>query len=832
MRNVKSTNSERFIYMNFNKLQFIFFFSFLVVCFILFTGCSGKAGLKKADQAFSEYKYNKALKLYKKCQRKINDKQKKNYVVWQMAECCRYKGDYQNLPSSYNTLIRNGYDTVHPEIHLYYGNYFLQANRLDKAEKSFQTFIEKDTADPRGSVALQKVILAQEYEINPGKYDVNREKTINSTFDDYSPTYSNAAGNELIFTSDRGESTGKENDEWTGNKFSDLFITRKNVKGKWSSPVLLEADKVLNTEANEGSPMMNHSFTTLYFTRCEKMTGSNGGCGIYSTKRQGPVWNEPKRLGLSEDSSAVIGHPAVSSDETFLIFAADLDGGKGGKDLWIAEGSNGSFGTPNNLGAIINTPGDEMFPYLYGDSVLFFSSDFHPGMGGLDIFRSNITRDELGNILFSEPENLRYPINTISDDFGICFHPDGNNEGYFSSNRKGSQATDIYYFILEPIIFTISGVMIDENSMLYVPNVAVTLKGSDGSVVETMTGESGSYTFNKSQVKPEVDYEIFIEKEGFFSKIERVSTVGLKSSKNFKVNVDMMPVPKEPIVLPEILFDLAKWDLKPQFQDSLRGLIQILEANPSLVIELAAHTDTRGSEESNDELSQKRAQSVVDYLIERGIEPARLTAKGYGERIPRTIHQPLIRDGFTFEEGTILTEDYINLLESRVHREAAFQLNRRIEFSIISTRYAGAVQTDSVKIAIVQKDNEVFFVPYGKKKLPQIECLVNGLSEFVLLDENARQATISLEAALRLLREGYITKDDFEGKPEKILAGGTIAKGAKFNIAEIKIGTRTDYDFQVVVDHNSTESLTIPKSYLQRFGNYSIDVSSSKIIFE
>lgn len=823
---------ECFNLMKFNKLQIVITFFVFILSILFFSGCAGKSRLKKADQAFSEYKYNKALSLYKKCQRKIKDKQKKNYVVWQMAECNRYKGDYQNLPSSYNTLIRNEYDSVHPEIYLYYGNYFLQANRLDKAENSFKTFIEKDTVDPRGPIALQKVVLAQEYEINPGKYDVIREKAINSPYDDFSPTYSNAASNELIFTSDRGEATGKNKDEWTGNKFSDLFITRKNLKGKWATPVLLEEDEIINTEANEGSPIMNSHFTTLYFTRCEKTVNAEGGCGIYTTKRQGTVWNEPNRLGLSEDSTVIIGHPAIVSDESFLIFAANLDGGKGGKDLWIAQGSAGKFTDLRNLGSVINTPGDEMFPYIHGDSVLYFASDFLPGMGGLDIFRSNIIHDEEGNITFSEPENLRYPINTISDDFGICFHPDGNNEGFFSSNRKGSQSTDIYYFILEPVIFTISGVMMDDNSMLYVPDVAVTLKGSDGSVVETITGESGSYTFNKNQVKANVEYEIFIEKEGFFSKIEKISTVGLESSKNFKVNVDMMPVPKEPIVLPEILFDLAKWDLKPQFQDSLRGLIQILEANPTLVIELAAHTDSRGSEESNDELSQKRAQSVVDYLIERGIESARLTAKGYGERIPRIIRRTLIRDGFTFEEGTLLTEEYINSLESRVHREAAFQLNRRIEFSIISTRYEGAIRTDSIKVAIVQKDNEVTFIPVGKKNLPQMECLVNGMSEFVVLDENARHATISLESALRLLREGYITKDDFEGNPEKMLAGGTIAKGAKFNIDEIKIGTRTDYDFQVVVDHTSTEPFTIPKAYLQRFGDYSIDNAARKIIFE
>ncbi|MDD4847762.1 MAG: OmpA family protein [Bacteroidales bacterium] len=818
--------------MKINKISFIAMLSFVFFSMLLFSACSGKGKLKKADQAFNEYKYDKALKIYKKVQRKLKDKDKKNYVLWKMAECNRFKSDYKNLPSTYKTLIDCQYDTIHPEIYLYYGNYFLQANRLDKAQSMFQTFIDKDTTqDVRGPAALQKVALAQEYEINPGKYDVIKVKSLSSTFDDFCPTYSNQACNELIFTSNRGEATGKLKDEWTGNKFSDLFITRKDLKGRWGTPVLLEEDKVINSETNEGSPMMNQRFTTLYFTRCEKSDESQVGCGIYTTKRQGTLWNEPARLALSEDSMAVIGHPAVSTDETFLIFASDLSGGKGGKDLWIARGKSGSYDDIQNLGSVINTPGDEMFPYLHGDTVLYFASDFHPGMGGLDIFRSNISVDEAGNTVFSEPVNLRFPINTIADDFGICFHPDGSNEGFFSSARKGSQGVDLYYFVLEPVIFTISGVMMDEKTMLYEAGVTVTLTGSDGSAIQTVTGENGSYTFNKTQVHQNVDYELLIEKEGFFSKIEKISTVGLENSKNFKVNVDMISVPKDPIVLPEILFDLAKWDLKPQFQDSLRGLIGILEANPSLVVELAAHTDSRGSEESNDELSQKRAQSVVDYLIDRGIESPRLVAKGYGERVPRTIQQPVTRDGFTFETGTVLTEDFINGLESRVHREAAFQLNRRIEFSIISTRYTSAVQDEKPKVVIATQDNSVIYVPEGKKELPKMEALINKMSEFVVLDESARNAVISLDGALQLLRDGYISKDDFLGDPEKVIVGGSIVKGAKFNIDEIKIGTRVAYDFQVVVDHNWTEPLTITKEMMQRFGNYEIDIAAKRIVF-
>lgn len=811
-------------------------FFVLLSCLFLYS-CSAKRKVRKADQAFYEYKYDKARKAYSKVLRKVKDKDEKERIRWQIAESYRYKDDLENGQVAYQNLIQTKYHEKEPLVYYHLGNILLKRDRLDRALPALEKYVELAPEDTLGILALQRVALAREYEVDPGQYEVEVEKKLNSELDDWAPIYSNSALNEIIFTSNRNASTGKNKDEWTGKKFSDLYIARKDLKGKWTDPKLLDENETINTDLNEGTPAMNGHFTTLYFTRCEKPEGRPGGCAVYTSKRTGTVWGAPQRIDMVEDSSAVIGHPAITSDESMIIVSAILPGSKGGKDLYYALGSGGSFGDLQNLGDVINTPGNEMFPYLRGDSVLYFSSDYHPGMGGLDIFKSTITYDEEGEPTFSEPVNMRYPINSIGDDLGICFHPEGNEEGFFSSNRKYANGLDIYHFIIEPVIFTISGVVRDMNTLLYVPDVTITLIGSDSTVITIKTGESGSYTFPKTQVKPNTEYTVVVEREGYFSVEEKISTVGLETSKNFKVDIlNFQPVPREPVVLPEILFDYGKWELKPQYGDSLRGLIQVLEANPTVAIELAAHTDSRGSEEANRDLSQKRAQSVVDYLIDRGIDGDRLTAKGYGKMTPRTLQKDITRDGFKFPAGTNLNDEYIASLSSRIHQEAAHQMNRRIEFVITSTRYVPKQGKERARpdVTVATGDNRkgiaVEFV--GKKELPQVEGFINGMSESVIIDESLRNATISLETALGLLRDGYITKDDFEGDPEKVLVGGTISKNARFIINDLRIGGKSTYDITVIVDHTYKLPLTIPASVMQDLGDYTIDKERRMLFFE
>jgi len=813
----------------------------IVIMMVVPSVMAQRRKIERADDAFQNYKYNVALERYKKVLPKLKKKKyrsEQTRVSWQIAECYRLKNDSKRAEPSYRSLVRRKGIKKDSLLYLRYADALLQNGKTEKALEFFTKFHDSTPDDPRGKLGMDACLLLEEWTINPGKFEVNAEKRISTRFDEFGVSYGNRNLNEIIFASSREEAFGKKTDDWTGNKFTDLFITKKDKKGKWVTPVLLDESELINTEANEGTPAMGGRFTTLYFTRCSKLSNRSAGCKVYSARRQGKIWAEPVEVNLGGDTLSAIGQPTLSFDERTIVFAADFKNGKGGKDLWMARrgSSNGEFDEPFNLGDSINTMGDEVFPHLRGDSVLYFSSNMHPGIGGLDIFKSRITWVN-DKPVFSKPENLRTPVNSIKDDFGIIFSPEGDDIGFFSSNRKrGRGGDDIYSFVKEPVVFTISGIVKDDRTMQIVPGVQILLTGSDGSEIQTVSTTEGKFEFNKKQVFAGVNYEIQVIMEDYFIKKANESTAGLENSKNIILDFMIEPIPKEPIVLPEILYDLGKSNLKPQYQDSLQGLIRIMEENESIVIELAAHTDSRGTESTNDELSQQRAQSVVDYLIERGIEPGRLQAKGYGERVPRLILKDITRDGFLFPEGTELSEDYINNLTSRVQKEAAYQLNRRTDFRVIATNFVagkGLVEGASPRVNIITgPTNQIPFHYVGRSKQMKFSCMVNQTSAEVVLDPRAKNVSASADETLRLLREGVIGKENFKGDVEKILADGKVKTNSIFVIDELQIGQESIYDVQVSVSARSKNPITISTKTLKEFGDYTIDNSINAIIFE
>ena len=510
---------------------------------------------------------------------------------------------------------------------------------------------------------------------------------------------------------------------------------------------------------------------------------------------------------------STIGQPTISENELIIYFSADRKGGMGGKDIWVAyrDSKSDGFRRPLNLGDVVNTPGDEMFPFLRNDTTLYFASDGHGGMGGLDVFVTTI--DTAGE--WGVPQNLKFPMNSSQDDFGIAFHPT-EEFGYISSNRSGTRGEeDIWYFIEPSLEFTLSGTIKDDRTLLLVENASVKLVGSSGLSVTTITNQDGFYSFGKSQMETNTTYDIIVTKPNYFNNRGTITTVGVEFSKDFEKDFLLEPIPAEPVVLPEILYDLAKWDLKPQYQDSLQGLIQTLRDNPNLVIELAAHTDTRDTDERNDILSQRRAQSVVDYLIIRGIEPQRLVAKGYGEHVPRTLKKDIMRDGYLFTEGTTLDDDFINSLASNSEKEAAHQLNRRTEFRVLRKDYvpqATNINIADVNILLNPDDNAVFFREEPKTGIYISSCVIEGYNEEFAYDRTS-QPMISLEKALDLLKWGAISKDSFEGDPEKILADNTIADRAIINIKEIRIANKTVKDVQLKVTHKLNYDLFLVMTF-------------------
>jgi len=788
---------------------------------------------KGADEAFSKQQYSLAIDKYKKAYSKVKkNKEEKNRITAQLAECYRLTGNYKRASASYKRLIKNEWDKRNPEILLHYANMLKINGNYAEAIEQYNSYAERAPEDPRGRRGAETTALVEEWIENPSKYEITNVKKINSREADFAPSYTTDNYNEIVFTSTREGASGKETDDWTDQNFSDLFIAKIDRKEEWSEPVLFDTENV-NTEANEGAAVFNSKFNTIYFTRCPNDQQKESGCQIYKARRTGRAWGKPEMVDIASiDSMSTIGQPTISEGELVIYFAANRRSGMGGKDIWVAyrDSKSDGFGRPMNLGEVINTPGDEMFPFLRNDTTLFFASDGHGGMGGLDIFVTTI--DTSGN--WGKPQNLKYPMNSGYDDFGIVFHP--NDEyGFFSSNRKGTRGQeDVWYFIEPPLEFTLSGTIKDDRTLMYMSDVNVQLVGSSGLSVTTRTNDEGFYSFGESQLEPNTMYEILVAKANYFNEKGTFTTVGVEFSKDFVKDFSLRPIPGEPIELPEILYDLAKWDLKPQYQDSLQGLIQTLRDNPNIVVELAAHTDARDSHEKNDILSQRRAQSVVDYLIIRGIEPARLVAKGYGERVPLPLKKDIIRDGFLFTEGTVFDEPYIESLTSNSEKEAAHQLNRRTEFRVLRKDYVPQstnIDLATINIAINPEDNAIVFTEAPGSGTYITTCIINGYNEEFAYDKTA-DAMISLDKAMDLLKWGAISKEDFEGDAERILADNTIADRAIINIKEINIANQKVENVKIKVNYKLNYGLVYGDRLMKQFGKYSYNTKTHKLTIE
>lgn len=640
--------------------------------------------LERADQAFEMRQYNEAVELYRRAYNRVrrNDRREGIRILFQQGMCYKYLNESRRAETFFRRAIRGNYPD--PIAIYYYAEALMQNEKYELAKEQFQLYAEKVPDDWRGPHGVASVEKALHLIENPGLYEVNLERSFNSRMNDFGPTFADHRSSIVIFTSSRDGAVGSKTDPWTGQNFTSLFVSYLDRRGDWSTPALLDEGPI-NTVFNEGAPSVNASGTELYFTRCQAVPDIDMGCRIFKSRRDGANWGEPREVVLVSDSSVSIGQPAISHDDMRLYFVSNMPGGVGGKDIWVAERESpgGDFKNPRNLGEPINTPGDEMFPYVREDGTLYFASNGHPGLGGLDIFFSQ----PQGNT-WTEPKNMGTPVNSPGDDFGITFRR-GEDSGYFSSARseRGARGDAIFSFYLAPVEFTLQGTIRDDSTKRVIPGAQIQLIGSDGSFAQTESTDQGEFLFDKNRIQQNTSYEILVSKERYFNARGQETTMGIVRSRDFVYDFYLEPIPYTPIELPEILYEFARWELLPQYKDSLNGLINTLKDNPDIVIELVSHTDSRGTHELNDTLSQRRAQTVVDYLVEKGIAPQRMVAVGYGKRVPRTIENTIVRDGFTFTAGTVLTEEYINRLPSEQHRDVAHQLNRRTEFRVLDEDY-------------------------------------------------------------------------------------------------------------------------------------------------
>jgi peptidoglycan-associated lipoprotein len=790
---------------------------------------------KNADLAFGRKQYTEAADRYKKAYRKVRrNKDERNRINFQMGECYRLIGLTKRAEPFYKRLLKTEYPNTHPEVYLYLAETYKTNQKFKEAIEMYEIYAEKVPEDPRGALGAATTRQIEEWMENPSKYELTELKKVNSSRDsDYCATWLNNNYNEIIFTSNRDASTGKEKDGITGQEFADFFTSKQDRKGDWSTPILADESENVNTAASEGTPFMNERCTKMYFTRCQNGAHRKNGCQIMVAGKSGGSFSEAHPVEIAGvDTLDIVGHPTLTNDELVIYFAAERKGGFGGNDIWVAmrDNANEPFKHPFNLGERINTPGNEVFPFLRYDTVLYFASDGHGGMGGLDIFVSSM--DTAGE--WGEPRNLKYPINSTGDDFGIVFHP-SEERGFISSNRGNNRGVDnIYYFEEPPILFTFSGTVKDAKTKQFVSDAAVRLIGSDGSNMMTRTNDKGYFNFSDSQINKNTTYDITVDKENYFTLTAQETTIGLEFSKDFEKEYDIEPIPQEPIMLPDILYDLGKWDLKPQFEDSLQGLIETLQVNPTITIELASHTDLRDTDERNDILSQKRAQSVVDYLIIRGIDPLRLTAKGYGERVPRTLQNDVTVKGYTFKAGTRLTEDFINSLPNTEVKEAAHQMNRRTEFRILSKDYVprtNIAEGGTVNIAINPQEEQSEMFTITKAGYFTFFANVDGYNEPFTYSQNA-DFCVTESRALELLKNGRITADDFKGDVDKILTTGGIANDAVFVIKEVRIAGRSLYNVECKVVKRMVEQWVIGQKNLKQMGNFEFDTKEKKLKFK
>lgn len=657
--------------------SFIFIFTFLFVFSGMF---AQKRLIKKADEAFATGEYFLASETYQKVYEKLTSKPEKAEIAFKLGECARIMMKDRAAAKWYRKAVR--YNVDKPIAWLYYGNALKSLGKYDEAKIQFKKYENLVPSDERGKIGEKSCDLALDWIANPTRYSVTKAEDINSKYADFSPSFGRSKA-EIYFSSTRESAHGKDPSNITGQSYSDIFTAKKDRKGKWSVPVPAEGN--INTPGSEGAAVVLNGGTTMYFSMCKQTDKANMGCKIYKSRYNAGGWSDPQEVELVGDSSVTVAHPAVTKDETTMYFVSDSIPGmksRGGKDIWVVKRSspNGKWSKPENLGPKINTKGDEKFPYVRDNGELYFASDGHPGMGGLDIFKA------VKNGTTWEVENMKSPINSPKDDFGICFFED-KKFGYLSSDRD--KYINLYEFSMPDLFFVMKGKVINSNSNAPLPNALVHLTSPSGHDAEITSASDGTFRFN---LHPKTDYTVIASKPKFLSAVVDRSTKGLNKSKTFDIVLDLAPI-KNTFELPNIEYDVAKTTLRPESMVSLDKLVKLLNVNSHITIELAANTDFRGTDEYNQKLSEGRAQSVMNYLIEKGIKADRLTAVGNGEKNPKVISnktkegRKILAKYKFLKNGDVLTEDFINNLETEEQKEICHQLNRRTEFRVLRDDY-------------------------------------------------------------------------------------------------------------------------------------------------
>ena len=650
-----------------------FLMAFLAVALMLHS-CAADNAMRKGEKFLAIGEYHDAAEQFKKAYTKTptKERQLRGQRALKMAHCYRHISSTQKAISAYRNALR--YNVATLDDRLDYARLLLKNGEYKRALTEFELLNDSMPNNVLVRNGLLSAKMAPKWKEQGSDYTVKKMTEFNSRRADSCPVLAGDQWDRLYFSSTRNDALGDELSGITGAKPGDIFFSDKDDKGKWSKPQTIESG--LNTEYDEGACCLSPDGSTMYLTQCLSDASYPRFAQIVTAQRSDASWGKTTPLLITNDTLSSYAHPAVSPDGEWLYFVSDMPGGKGGLDIWrMRLTANGPVGV-ENLGEPINTPGDEMFPTFRPNGDFYFSSDGHPGFGGLDIFIATVGED--GKYHLSHPG---YPLNSQGDDFGMTFQGQ-LNQGFFSSNRGDGRGWDhVYSFYNPEIVQTIRGWIYEQDGYELTAGEA-RIVGTDGTNLRLGVRGDGSFEY---VVKPGVDYIILAMCDGFLNHKEEIHVDSVKESKVYDLQFPLASI-SAPVLIDNIFYAFDKATLLPESKNALDSLILMLNENPNITIELSAHTDYRGAEAYNKKLSQKRAESVVKYLINHGIAADRLTAVGYGEEKPKTIRRKVAERYPWLKENDVLTEEFILKLKPE-QQETANALNRRTEFKVLRTTY-------------------------------------------------------------------------------------------------------------------------------------------------
>lgn len=610
--------------------------SLLLVLSIISIQMYSQGLISKADKEYDGYAYIDAIKTY---ERILEKGYKSDDLLQKLANSYYFNGDLEKSAKWYGELFMLN-NEIAPEYYYRYAQSLKAIKEYDKADVMIVKFNQKNGNDLRAKLAAEQKDYLAVIKKNSGRYTIENAG-INSKYSDYGTSF---YGNKVVFTSARDTvGFGTKIDSWTGEGFTNLYEANKESNGKLSSVEHLS--KKLNSKFHEATPVFTKDGKTVYFTRNNFLNGKKIKdknktilLKIYKATLDGNQWTNITELPFNSDNFSVA-HPALSPDEKQLYFATDMPGTYGQSDIYkVTINDDGSFGIPQNLGNKINTEGRETFPFITSENELYFASDGHPGLGGLDVFVSKPKQN--GN--YEEVLNVGEPLNSSKDDLALLIDTK-TQRGYVTSNREGGQGDDDIYTFKEinKIEYAceqfLTGMVTDIDTGISLIGAKVSLSDSNYKLLKVIvTDNDGKFDFD--QVECDSKYYIKVEKSEYnttefpviISKKSGITFVPLMLEKTIKkvtIGDDLAKV----FDINVIYFDLNKSNIRQDAIIDLSKILDVMEQNPKIKIDIRSHTDSRQSHAYNEELSNNRAKATLEWLVEKGIDKSRLTAKGYGE---------------------------------------------------------------------------------------------------------------------------------------------------------------------------------------------------------